>query len=69
MQTFPFPGITLKIPGEHVLYDAKCAYIAAHLAGISDEVILTTLREYSGVWRRMEIIGTTENGNILMSDY
>jgi UDP-N-acetylmuramate--alanine ligase len=36
---------------------------------ISDKNILESLENYSGVWRRMEKIGTTENWNILISDY
>lgn len=64
-----FPKIDLQIPGDHVLFDAKLAYIVGHMAGISDESILETLANYTGVWRRMEIIGKTQNNNILMSDY
>lgn len=66
---FPFPDIKLQIPGDHILLDAKLAYVVGHMIGISDESIVRTLREYTGVWRRMEIIGKTEHGNMLMSDY
>ena len=64
-----FPKIKMQVPGEHILLDAKLAYVVAHMIGVSDEVILETLQNYRGVWRRMEIIGTTEYGNLLMSDY
>lgn len=64
-----FPEIILHVPGEHILFDAKLAYIVWHLIGIHDVQILNTLEEYSGVWRRMEKVGITPNGNILMSDY
>ena len=66
---YTFPEIEMKVPGEHVLFDAKLAYIVGHMLGIEDTSIIKTLGEYSGVWRRMEIIGTTKNGNQLMSDY
>ncbi len=68
-QKIPFPEIVLHIPGEHILFDAKLAYIVAHMIGIDDRTILDTFKAYSGVWRRMEKIGNTPNGNILMSDY
>lgn len=63
------PEISMNIPGEHVLFDAKLAYIVAHMIGIDDKTILETLEAYSGVWRRMEHIWFTKNNNILMSDY
>lgn len=68
-QKIDFPEIILHVPGKHILFDAKLAYIVAHMIGISDKIILETLEEYSGVWRRMERIWQTINGNILMSDY
>lgn len=66
---YTFPEIDMKVPGEHVLFDAKLAYIVSHILGIQDENITQTLSQYSGVWRRMEIIWNTTNGNQLMSDY
>lgn len=64
-----FPEIIMQVPGKHVLFDAKLAYIVGHMAGISDEDICTSLQNYTGVWRRMEIIGKTKWNNLLMSDY
>ncbi len=66
---YTFPEIDMKIPGDHVLFDAKLAYIVGHMIWVSDESIIKTLWEYSWVWRRMEIVWMTENGNQLMSDY
>ena len=66
---FSFPKIDMQIPWDHILLDAKLAYVVAHMIGISDDSIIKTLENYRGVWRRMELIGNTENGNILMSDY
>ena len=66
---FPFPKISLKIPWEHILYDAKIAYIIGHMIWIENKNILSTLSSYNWVWRRNETIWKTENWNILMSDY
>jgi len=68
-EIFDFPEIVLHVPGSHILYDAKLSYVVTHMIGISDKVILESLENYSGVWRRMEKIGTTENWNMLISDY
>lgn len=68
-QSQAFPSIEMGVPGEHVLFDAKLAYVVGHMAGISDDATLSTLRNYRGVWRRMEIIWDTKNRNTLMSDY
>ncbi len=68
-KTLDIPTIILQIPGDHILQDAKLAYAAARLLGLTDEEILPKLASYSGSWRRSEIIRTTKHGNILMSDY
>jgi len=64
-----FPEINLKIPWEHILFDAHIAYIIAHMIWINDKEIIKSLEKYTWVWRRMEIIWETEWWNILMSDY
>lgn len=64
-----FPEMHLKVPGPHILFDAKLAFIVGKIVGIDDETIKTSLENYNGIWRRSEIIGLTENNNILMSDY
>lgn len=64
-----FPEIVLHIPGEHILFDAKIAYIISHMIGIPEITTLESLEAYSGVWRRMEKIWITQNRNLLMSDY
>jgi len=69
IQDFDFPEISLNIPGEHILSDAKLAYIVGHMIGINDISLLNSLEDYSGVWRRMEKVWTTLHGNLLMSDY
>ncbi len=64
-----FPEIKLKIPGKHILFDAHIAYIIGHMLNLEDKQIISSLENYSGVWRRMEIIWKTKWWNILMSDY
>lgn len=68
-QLIPFPIIDIKIPWEHILFDAKIAYIIWHMIWINDFKILESLENYSWVWRRMELIWNTVHNNILMSDY
>lgn len=36
---------------------------------MAEDVIVQKLQGYRGAWRRSEVIRTTKNGNILMSDY
>ncbi len=68
-KVFHYPEITLQVAGNHILYDAKIAYVVGHMLGIADSQIVEALENYTGVWRRMEIIKTTDNWNTLMSDY
>ncbi len=65
----PLPDMHLQVPGEHLLQDAHLAYTVGRLLGMKDEIIVPKLEGYMGSWRRSEIVGTTENGNMLMSDY
>ena len=66
---FQYPKITLQVAGNHILFDAKIAYIVWHMLGLANETIVEALENYTWVWRRMEHVGITENNNILMSDY
>ena len=64
-----FPEIILRVPGEHIAFDAKFAFTAALLAGKTSEEIVQGLQAYQGAWRRSEIVAVTENDNIVISDY
>lgn len=64
-----FREFELQIPGKHIEFDAKMAYACAKLLWLDDEYIITKLESYKWVWRRNEIIKTTSNGNIVISDY
>ncbi len=65
----PIPKISLQVPWDHLLHDAHLAYTVGRLLGMNDEIIVPKLESYKGSWRRSEIVKTTKNGNILMSDY
>ena len=65
-----YPDIKMKIPWEHILFDAKIAYAVCYaLLGIKKEELIRSLENYSWAWRRMEIVWETINWNTLMSDY
>lgn len=68
-KTYTFPTFDLKIPGEHILFDARLAFVVGKIVWLQDDEIINTLNKYNGIWRRSEVIGLTENNNILMSDY
>lgn len=49
-------NISLKIPGEHNLYNASCAYEALKVLGINEENIKAGLEEFKGLGGRLEFI-------------
>ena len=61
--------MNLQVPGDHLLFDAKLAFVVGKLVGLDDVYMKQKLESYKGCWRRSEIIRTTKHGNILMSDY
>ncbi len=63
------PTVRLQVPGEHLAQDARLAYVALLLSGIPQETIAPAMERYRGSWRRSELVGTTENGNVVISDY
>ncbi len=66
---FYFPTLDLKIPGKHIEFDAKLAFVVGKIIWIPENKIKESLEKYNGIWRRSEVIWLTENENILMSDY
>lgn len=68
-EKYTFPEIHMQVPWDHILFDAKLAYVTGLILWIEEETILSSLEKYIWVWRRMEVIGKTNNWNILMSDY
>jgi UDP-N-acetylmuramate--alanine ligase len=68
-ETINFPKISLQIPWKHIEFDAKIAFAVWKILNLEDKDIINSLENYTWVWRRSEIIWTTDNWNILMSDY
>ncbi len=58
----------LTIPGAFNRMNASAAAIVAQEYGIDRSVILRSLEEFSGIWRRFERVGTF-NGAQIISDY
>ncbi|MEE0969251.1 MAG: UDP-N-acetylmuramate--L-alanine ligase [Clostridia bacterium] len=50
--------VTLSVTGEHNVYNALAAAVAAHLSGISGSAVARGLANYKGAKRRMEYKGT-----------
>jgi len=59
---------TLNIPGRFNVYNALAAIAIARALGIDDTITAKALKEFSGVWRRFEIVGQCR-GAIVISDY
>lgn len=68
-QLIPFPILDIKIPWEHILFDAKIAFIIWYMVWINEHSIIESLESYTWVWRRMERLWRTVHNNIIMSDY
>jgi UDP-N-acetylmuramate-alanine ligase len=66
---YPYTLPLLLVPGDHIRLDASLAYVVSQLLHLDAEKSLQSLAKYPGSWRRMEIVRTTQNGNLLMSDY
>jgi UDP-N-acetylmuramate-alanine ligase len=66
---YPYTLPTLLVPGDHIRLDASLAFVVSQLLQLNTEKSLQSLAKYPGSWRRMEIVRTTQNGNLLMSDY
>ena len=68
-QSVPLPPLLLQVPWEHILKDAYLAFAIGHVVGIDTDTLVSRLQSYTGAWRRSEIVRTTYQGNMLMSDY
>jgi UDP-N-acetylmuramate--alanine ligase len=67
--TYTYSLPELLVPGGHIRLDASLAYVTSQLLGIDREIAQNSLKNYPGSWRRMEVVKTTTNNNILISDY
>lgn len=68
-QEFLIPELDIKIPGEHIYYDASLVYVLWHMIWLGDKLIIDALWQYNWAWRRMEEVGQTINDNLILSDY
>lgn len=64
----PWPGLRLKVPGEHNILNATAAARLCHELGIPHQVIKEALNEFKGTARRFEIKGE-KNGILIIDDY
>lgn len=62
-------NITLKVPGEHIIFDALCAVGAALHYGIPFESIQRGLAAYRSPKKRFEFRGTFNQGTQIIDDY
>jgi len=62
-------ALTLPMPGMHNLSNALAAIAAASAAGISLEKAVAALKEFGGLARRFDVIGTTPNGISVIDDF
>lgn len=59
----------ISVPGEHNVYNAVGAILVSYFAGVDIEDIKTNISLYTGVGRRFEYKGITENEAIVIDDY
>ena len=65
----------LQVPGKFNIYNALGAALLALELGVSPDIIKDTLAQYTGAWRRFELIGRIsnltddKNGALVISDY
>ncbi|MEZ4753289.1 MAG: UDP-N-acetylmuramate--L-alanine ligase [Bdellovibrionota bacterium] len=60
--------ITLPIPGEHIVLNSLAAIAVAREFGIKADVIADSLASFTGVGRRLEVVGV-EAGVTVINDY
>ena len=60
--------VKLSVTGEHNVYNALAAFVAAHVSGLDPDKIARGLTKFQGAKRRMEYKGTL-NGGLVFDDY
>lgn len=63
-----FPPPALSVPGAHMRENARLVLALADVLGISQKDAISSLRGFTGTWRRMEVIGEV-NGATVVDDY
>lgn len=59
----------LKIFGKHNQQNASFVYELGQKLGISNEEIIKSIESFTGIGRRMELIGKTKSGTLIYDDY
>ncbi len=59
--------ITLGVPGKHNVYNSLAAATVGLLYGIQPEIIQRALKNFKGVWRRMQVI--YRDGFVVIDDF
>ncbi|MBI3632704.1 MAG: UDP-N-acetylmuramate--L-alanine ligase [Candidatus Vogelbacteria bacterium] len=63
------PKLKLRVLGKHNIENAKAAMAVAHVLGISEQIAVKSLNDFSGTWRRFEYKGKTKLGAHIYDDY
>ena len=61
--------ISLSVLGKFSVYNALAAFAVAHKLGVESQLIAKSLSEFSGIERRLEIIGMRKCGAPVIYDY
>ena len=61
--------VELSVPGEHNILNATAAFACCHELGIDTQVIVDTLKNFTGIQRRFNVRGMFGNGVRLVDDY
>jgi UDP-N-acetylmuramate--alanine ligase len=64
-----FSSPPLKVPGQHMQENAQLVLALADVLAIDRTEAESSLRNYEGAWRRMEILGEIPPGVIVIDDY
>ena len=62
-------SITLSVTGEHNVYDSLATFAVCYISKIDTLSIINSLKEYTGVHRRFELLGYTNSGAKVYDDY
>lgn len=61
--------IELNIPGEHNILNALAALACCHILGVDIDSIVKTLKNFTGIQRRFDILGITNDRIKIVDDY
>lgn len=62
-------ALSLQVPGRHNLYNALAAIAAADAAGVPVAAAVEALASFTGLARRFDIVGTSQDGITVIDDF